>query len=144
MKNRITYLLTGLLAVCFFTTAVSAFSLTIYFGAPPNCRGFGLCRIVIDTRADGANADAALRGGQMKIRFLQPPPETALLEQDGRKVLRVSENIRCQITPDSAAAVGYAAITVLKGDYAVANGEVTVRVKAEGAGKGKANPTDTR
>lgn len=145
MKTRTKLILTSLLAVSAFTSAVSAFTITIYFGAPPNCRGFGICRIVIDSRAaDGANADAVLRGGQMKIRFLQPPPESALLDQGGRKILRVSEDVRCQIAPESAAAVGYSAITVRKGDYPVADGSVTVQVKAEGLRKPKGAPAGTR
>jgi hypothetical protein len=144
MKSHFKHVLTGLLAISVFTSAVSAFSITIYFGAPPSCRGAGLCRIIIDLRsADGANADAVIRGGQMKIRFLQPPPESALLDQGGRKVLRVSEDVSCQISPGSAASVGFSSITLLKGDYAVADGSVTVQVKAEGVKKGRSAPAGT-
>jgi hypothetical protein len=107
------------------SSAAANISITIYFGKPQSCAGFGICRIIIgraqaDTapsennteraRPRSGRASAAIRDNKLFINLEDRLPERA-------SVMPVSENV----TLDSATskALGYKSVTVLRGEYGI-------------------------
>ncbi|HXG94663.1 MAG TPA: hypothetical protein VNN73_20140 [Blastocatellia bacterium] len=110
----------------------AAFSITIYFGKPPSCSGFGLCKITIgfdrqSTSKDGETERAARKGDasatveqdktarETNHLYLKIEMKTALPEK--ASVLPVAENVTLDAATSKA--LGFKSITILKGEYKI-------------------------
>jgi hypothetical protein len=129
------------------------FRITIYFGKPGRCEGFGFCKIVVDPnksvdqaaarrrilegKAGEANAsiseDSAARtaGTNLRIEMSTAVPNKA-------SSLPVDEDV--VLDAETSKSFGYRSVTVIRGEYKIDYtknkfGTVVVKVKAEGRSK---------
>jgi len=109
----------------------ASFSITIYFGKPRDCTGFGFCKITIGAALEAPNAgtvERAARKGEASAtveadktardtahRFLKIEMRSALPERTS--VMPVTEDVT--LDPATSKGLGHKSITVLKGDYKI-------------------------
>lgn len=111
--NAFRTLFLAVIAVLTLTATADAITITIETGRQSrDCRGFGICSIIIDLRT-GPNAiqgDAVLNGDRLIVSFAQP------FGQPGQ-LLPIDQPI--ELDPQTAHALGASRVTILPGEYEV-------------------------
>jgi hypothetical protein len=112
-------------------------SVTIYFGKPPDCKGWGVCKITVDTRSAARQmpGKASVEGTAMVRQGReQTLSYTFNAQLPGKeKTLPVEQDM--DLDEATAKSLGYKSVTVLKGDYPIDSsmgrfGGVHFRVRA--------------